>query len=454
MSETVRLGGGGDIKTSARVAFRVALIPDPGSERLRSYWVGRHFDSFDGAEWRSSATPSAPTPSVILHRTGKRSLTQVSQEFETTPAYGSRTLVALDTPTFFARARGLSISGTQPMPLTSATGDQVFAAIEANAMTYAATSDQGSQVDRTPPVEGALALPRLDPRVVALADELAGGAKQPGEIAQRLERELKRRYEYTLELPGEVTDPLGDFLFTRRAGHCEDFATALAIMLRIEKVPSRVTTGFFGGERAGDRYVVRAGDAHAWTEAYVDGVWVRLDATPDMGRAGSTSAWAATFAAGWEKLEAWWRRRVMDYSFQDQLSFARQLVRPPQVAPPDPETDSSSPLKTRVPLSSAVLVVSVIALIALLVLRPRRRSPHPASSFLDELEALLKARGVAAVATMPLEELSATLSREGHPLGPAVSRACRRYLEARFTNKPLGAAERRALLAPLETSVL
>ena len=143
----------------------------------------------------------------------------------------------------------------------------------------------------------------------------------------------------------------------------------------------------------------------------------------------------------------------MDYSFQDQLSLARQLVRLPQVAPPAPDNTSSSPLNTRVPLSSALLVVSVIALIGLLVLRRAgRRPPHPASRFLDELETRLKARGVAAVATMPLEELSATLIREGHPLGPAVSRACRRYLEARFTNSRLDAAERRALLAPLETS--
>ncbi|MDP3232631.1 MAG: DUF3488 and transglutaminase-like domain-containing protein [Myxococcales bacterium] len=451
MSDTVRLGGGGDIKTSARVAFRVSLIPDPRSERLESYWVGRHFDVFDGAEWRSSGTPATPSSVVGLHRGAQRSLNQVSQEFETTPAYGSRTLVALDTPTFFARARSISLSGMVPMALIHVPGDQIFGAIDSSALSYAATSDQMSRIDRTPPDPvGGLAVPNLDPRISTLASELSGGATESLEIARRLERELKRRYEYTLELPGNVSDPLADFLFTRRAGHCEDFATALAIMLRLQKVPSRVVTGFYGGERAGDRYVVRSGDAHAWTEAFVDGAWLRLDATPDTGRAASSNAWTAAFTNAWERLEAWWRARVMDYSFQDQVSFARQLVRPSRASAP--EAEASSPLGTRVPLGPAVLVLVGAGLLVLAVQRLRRRAPHPASSFLEELEARLKARGVTDVATVPLEELSASLARSGHPLSPAVARATRRYLEARFTNRPLEARERRALLAALETS--
>ncbi|MBE2247970.1 MAG: DUF3488 domain-containing protein [Myxococcus sp.] len=448
MADTVRLGGGGDIKTSARVAFRVSLIPDPRSERLERYWVGRHFDVFDGAEWTSSGTPAPPAPAVSLHRTSQRSLEQVNQDFELTPAYGSRTLVALDTPTFFARVRGLSISGTQPMPLVHVPGDQIYGAIDANALTYAATSDPGPRMDRTPPAQGGLTLPALDPRIAALANELAAGATEPQDIARRLERELKRRYGYTLELPGDVKDPLSDFLFNRRAGHCEDFATALAVLLRVKGVPSRVVTGFFGGERVGARYVVRAGDAHAWTEAWLDGAWARLDATPDTGRPGSTGPFAAAIAAAWENLEEWWRARVIDYSIQDQLSFARQLVQPP--LQPRPSKAAPGAPEREVPVAPLALAALGGLLLLLALRRARRPSPHPASAFLDQLEARLKARGVGPPA--PLEELSARLTREGHPLAPALARACRRYLEARFGQRPLDAAERAALLAPFETS--
>ena len=82
-----------------------------------------------------------------------------------------------------------------------------------------------------------------------------------------------------------MQDPLADFLFTRKQGHCEHFATALAVMLRTQGFAARVVAGFFGGQRIGDHYVVRAGDAHAWTQLFVPGRgWVTYDATPDASR--------------------------------------------------------------------------------------------------------------------------------------------------------------------------
>lgn len=451
MSDKVRLGGGGEIKTNTRVALRVQLLPDPGTERLDAYFVGRHFDVFDGSEWTASGAPTSPSGTVMLNRDGKRSLRQVSQDFEATPAYGSRTLIALDTPTFFGRVRGLTVSGSLPMPVVHVPGDQVFGAVEANSLTYAANSDLGPSADRTPPGASHTDVPRLDPRTRALADELAGAADTPAELARTLEAELKRRYEYTLQLPGEVDDPLSDFLFTRRAGHCEDFATALAILLRLKGVPTRVATGFYGGERAGARYVIRAGDAHAWTEAWVDGAWVRLDATPDTGRSAASNAMIAATVAAWERLEEWWRSRIVDYSFQDQITLARQLVRPPADAPQQPAQGASEPVLTRGRASALVAALGLLALLVL-VRRSLRARPHPASSFLDELEARLRSAGVADASRTPIEELSKRLSEGGHPLGPAVTRACRRYLEARFGGAPLEPGERRALLEALETT--
>lgn len=449
MSDTVKLGGGGDIKTSVRVAFRAGLIPDPGVEELGAYWVGRHFDTFDGSEWTSSQRPLTPAGTVMLHRTSQRSITQLSQDIELTPGYGSRTLVAIDTPTFFARGRGVTVAGTQPMPLVHVPGDQVFGANEANTTTYSATSDRVAGVDRTEPSPAASSLPTLDPRLKALADELAAGATTPTAIARQLEQELKRRYDYTLDLPGDVADPLSDFLFVRRAGHCEDFATALSVLLRLKGIPSRLTTGFFGGERAGARYVVRAGDAHAWVEAYVEGSWLRLDSTPDQGRAASSGKWTALIAQGWERLEDWWRARVVDYSFQDQLSFMRSLARPPPVA------QTESPTSPSLPAASTARAALIIVGLAMLgagvwLARRRRERPHPAADFLTELERRLEATGLD-VRSQPLEELSRQLSLARHPLAAPVAQACRRYLEARFAGRPLTPAERSSLLAGLET---
>ena len=114
--------------------------------------------------------------------------------------------------------------------------------------------------------------------------------------AQKLASWLQSEYTYTLELGGDVADPLMEFLFVRKAGHCEHFATALTLMLRTQGFQARLATGFFGGERVGDEYLVRAGDAHAWTHVLVPGRgFVTVDATPPAFRA-SQSAGAAGVA--------------------------------------------------------------------------------------------------------------------------------------------------------------
>jgi hypothetical protein len=453
MSDTVRLGGGGDIKTSARVAFRVQLLPDSTADRLDAYFVGRHFDAFDGTEWSSTGVPSVPAGRVALHRAmaGRALLTQ---DYELTPAYGSRTLVAIDTPTSFGRLRGLSLSGSQPIQLIHVPGDQILAAIESNGLTYAASSDVSAGVDIDAPTSAMSAVPSLDPRILALANELGGSSPGDEAIARTLERQLRSRYGYTLELPGDVNDPLADFLFVRKAGHCEDFATALAVMLRLRGIPSRIATGFFGGERSGLRYVVRAGDAHAWVEAFVDGAWLRLDATPDAGRTRTVSQLAAFVAAAWERLEDWWRLQVLDYSFSDQVQFARTLVRPPNRSanPASEQSADGTGLGTTRRWAPWAAAGVVVVLLVLLLLRRRQRPPtHPAEQFLSEIEGRLRQRQIAQVDSLPLEELTRSLAQQRHPVAPALAAACRRYLAARFGGAPISAEERTRLIAALES---
>ncbi len=100
-------------------------------------------------------------------------------------------------------------------------------------------------------------------------------------------------FTYTLE--ESVVDPsidaVLDFLVNRKSGHCEYFASSLALMLRAQNVPARVVNGFKGGdwnELLGKFYVVRQKHAHSWVEAIVgppnDLHWVTLDPTPVQGR--------------------------------------------------------------------------------------------------------------------------------------------------------------------------
>jgi transglutaminase-like putative cysteine protease len=121
--------------------------------------------------------------------------------------------------------------------------------------------------------------------------------QNPREAALALERYLHHEgnYSYSLNPPprkaaGGDSDPVNDFVVQGKVGHCEYFASALALMLRSQGIPSRLVVGYKGGEwnALGGYYEVRQSDAHAWVEAWIfqDGRplgWLRLDPTPGEG---------------------------------------------------------------------------------------------------------------------------------------------------------------------------
>jgi len=107
-----------------------------------------------------------------------------------------------------------------------------------------------------------------------------------GVVAQRLVDHLRETGGYTYTLNMAVTDrtidPIEDFLLNRRSGHCEYFASALALMLRAVDIPARLVTGYKGGTLNPDTgyFEVEQRHAHAWVEAFIDNRWVTLDPTP------------------------------------------------------------------------------------------------------------------------------------------------------------------------------
>ena len=462
MSDSVRLGGGGDIKTSARVVLRATLEPSPRGDRLERYWVGRHFDSFDGREWRGTGKPSAARPRVTLGATGARSSSSsVVQRIELLPAYESRTLVGLAQPVYFGTAVGLGNTGSSAVQLVQVGTEEVRFAQGANAYTYVVQSrgDFPMLEDDLEALEAMKALPStLDPRVADLAARILDQTTEPAEVAEKLERWLKSNLSYTLELPGEVADPLSDFLFVRKEGHCEHFATALAVMLRTRGIPSRVVGGFFGGERVGASFVVRAGDAHAWVEAYspIRG-WMIFDATPDSGRASRPQAIFAGLVDAYERLEDLWRARVVDYSIINQWDFVRQLIRPPGSSAADDDGPEPGQASTQKTPTQAIFGAVTAGLLAWLLWR-RVTGPaslrHPASGFLTQLERKLDGLQIHRHAGEDLEALSHRLMAEQHRLAVPLGRATRRYLEARFGARPLSKDEGRNLLAALDRHAL
>lgn len=152
---------------------------------------------------------------------------------------------------------------------------------------------------------------QLDPRILGLADSLRRGARSDREIVRRTMDHLRSAYRYTLDVgPFQGKDPLAAFLFEKKAGYCEYFASAAVVLLRLQRVPARYVKGVAvrSESQVAGHYLVRESDAHAWVEAYLkDEGWVEEDPTPANGYELTHETTPPGFMAErWEALSAHW----------------------------------------------------------------------------------------------------------------------------------------------------
>ena len=175
-----------------------------------------------------------------------------------------------------------------------------------------------------------LQLPNLDSRIPDLAKQITARDNTPFDKARSLESYLHTHYGYTLDLTGPPqADPLAYFLFQKRAGHCEYFASAMTIMLRTLGIPARYINGFQTGEYndvAGD-FVVRASDAHSWVEAYFPGFgWLTFDPTP-ASTDDKPQNLLTRLSHYWDWFQLGWSEWVINYDFMHQITVAQNLGR-------------------------------------------------------------------------------------------------------------------------------
>src|SRR5262249_54604531 len=159
-------------------------------------------------------------------------------------------------------------------------------------------------------------------------------------------------FSYTLEAPsGGKPDPIDDFLFESKAGHCEFFSSSMAVLLRIAGVPTRNVSGFVGGKynRFGGVYAVRHGDAHSWVEAYIEGHgWVTFDPTPSDGAQplADEGGFLGLMRDMFEAVSQGWDRYVVGYDLPTQMSLFHRIQRSMEKARktmlPDGGTGSST----------------------------------------------------------------------------------------------------------------
>lgn len=144
-------------------------------------------------------------------------------------------------------------------------------------------------------------------RIKKLTEELTDGASGDFEKAKRIETFL-RQYSYNRKMDLRDSDNfVDDFLFETQSGYCVHYASAMVLMLRTCGIPARYSNGFLhkynSKESTEPEKLVMSDEAHAWPEAYIEGVgWIPFEPTTVMGRA-EENAWGLTVSEDDEALE-------------------------------------------------------------------------------------------------------------------------------------------------------
>jgi hypothetical protein len=288
-ADQVTLGQMGGIRNTSRAVMHIRIwsSEDPGPLK----WRGAALGDFDGRRWSNLVRQGA----YIRVENGHADLGDIDHGRGRRLNYHID-FDALDGDALFFAGLPEKVDLRSAYLVRSAEGNYTLGARPPEGFHYDAYSlldepPETSSGRYPPPVlplkerERYLELPgRLDPRIPALARAMAGAAGSDVRRARAIEAALGRDYRYSLEGPeGETADPLADFLFTRRQGYCEYFASAMAVMLRTLGIPARLATGFQSGQYNPftELWVVRASDAHSWVEAWLPGRgWSTFDPTP------------------------------------------------------------------------------------------------------------------------------------------------------------------------------
>jgi len=338
-SDRVELGAFGDIETDKTVVMRVHFDKDVANPAalpgLR--WRGIAFDRFDGRTWSVARPERYPVRRgsgdqfLIASPRGRGPV--VRQEIYLDPI-GTDVAFAAPRPLRMqVRAGAINVDGMDTVSIPTAAA-RLHYVVESELET---PPPAGTRV----PAAGAaldpedrrryLQLPPLSPDIARLAREVTARTRDPYDAAARLTLHLSTNYRYSLAKKETLLEPLQEFLFNRRAGNCEYFSAALAVMLRSLDIPARVVGGFQRGEwnPYGRYFMVRLADAHAWVEAYFDGLgWVTFDPSPRAEADPMLAPWALSMYLDAVRMR--WYRYVVNWSSEDQRVMVSTVQRQAQ----------------------------------------------------------------------------------------------------------------------------
>jgi transglutaminase-like putative cysteine protease/uncharacterized protein (DUF58 family) len=276
--------------------------------------------------------------------------------------------------------------------------------------------------------------PGGDPRVAALAAEWTAAARDPEEKIRAVAGRLRGSYRYSLYSEDGRRD-LSGFLFDAKAGNCEFFATAAAVLLRHAGVPTRLVAGFLADDwnEYGGFFDVRQGQAHAWVEAWDGRGWRVVDATPPASGPSGADRWLAKARRWATAAQLRWYRDVIGYDSYLQRDAARRARLAVARARLEGALEAAWP---------AVKALAALALFAAAVAAAAgRRGGRRARRTFDEAAALLEAAGDPRRLDQTAREYAGAAAAARPGLAPAAELAELHYREL-YDPRGLGPGER------------
>jgi protein-glutamine gamma-glutamyltransferase len=335
LTDTMSPGSIAKLSLSDDIAFRVKFKDTPPLHE-QMYWRGPVLAAYDGQSWTAGKGRTGRAPKID----DTSALVNYSVMLE--PNYKTW-LFALEMPVRVSvpAAMAYDFQLRQREPVSSREQYDVQ-----SALTYRANVEEDPFLLRY-----ALQLPEgIDPRARQLAAGWRAQYRSDEAVMLAALRYFNQeRFSYTLDPPPLAGfNTIDAFLFDTRQGFCEHYASAFVFLMRAAGIPSRVVTGYQGGEfnALGDYFIVRQSDAHAWAEIWLAGRgWVRVDPTaavsPARVRGGlaaaipnaaqlplmerTSSAWLLRIKFNLDMVAYQWNLWVLGYDSMKQMAFLGKL---------------------------------------------------------------------------------------------------------------------------------
>ncbi|MCP5149677.1 MAG: DUF3488 domain-containing transglutaminase family protein [Chromatiales bacterium] len=432
LDETMSPGNITQLSLSDEVAFRVTFEGGRRPPPSELYWRGPVLWTTDGRTWGPGAVDRSPRPPAI-----ERNGAPVDYVVTLEP-HQRRWLFALDLPATVPAdaliSDDLQVRSVRPVR---------------ERMLYRMRSYPDARDLRLGPLQraSALELPAgAHPRTRALALQWRTETADERALVERALAYFRDEpFFYTLQPPLLEGDTVDAFLFETRRGFCEYFSAAFAVLMRAAGIPTRVVTGYQGGEYnpLGDYLIVRSRDAHAWAEVWLEGEgWVRIDPTAAvspsriemgvdaaipqrLGRAALALEPSEPVQRMWRNLRhAWdamstsWNRWVLGYGPATQRLLLGRLG-----------LDADDYLAVGAVLVGAI--GSVMLTIALVGFR-RRRPSDAARALYDRLCARLARDGLVRAPSEGPTDFARRVARDRPALAEPVAAATRAYVALRY----------------------